>query len=312
MSEATVDVAAAVILRDGETEFLLARRPAGKVYEGYWEFPGGKVEAGEDSRQALVRELQEELGITVTAATPWITRHFSYPHAAVRLHFWRVTAWDGELRALEHSALAWEKIGAKAQVSPILPANDPILKALSLPAVMAITNMIENGEDAELTRLENAVGRGMRLFQLRDKGLPVIERAWFAQAAHAMVHHSGALLLVNDDESLARRVRADGVHFSGRTLKRCWSRPNFEWVGASCHMPEELARAGHLEFDYVLLGPVLPTLTHPGVPPLGWERFAELAAASEIPVFALGGMTLEMLAEARSNGAHGIALMRNW
>ena len=88
-----VEVAAAVMLRAGGTEFLLAQRPEGKVYAGYWEFPGGKVEPGESVRDALIRELQEELGITVTACSPWLTRQFTYPHATVRLNFWRVTAY---------------------------------------------------------------------------------------------------------------------------------------------------------------------------------------------------------------------------
>lgn len=92
-----VEVAAAVMLRGQGREFLLAQRPEGKVYAGYWEFPGGKVEPGETVRQALIRELQEELGITVSECSPWLTRQFTYPHATVRLNFWRVTAWSGEI-----------------------------------------------------------------------------------------------------------------------------------------------------------------------------------------------------------------------
>ena len=98
------------MLRADGSEFLLAQRPEGKVYAGYWEFPGGKVEPGETVREALVRELQEELGISVTACSPWLTRVFTYPHATVRLNFWRVTAWDGEIgitAPLEHSAVDW-------------------------------------------------------------------------------------------------------------------------------------------------------------------------------------------------------------
>lgn len=316
---AVVEVAAAVILRNEGREFLLAQRPEGKVYAGYWEFPGGKLEAGETVREALVRELQEELGITATAATPWLTRQFVYPHATVRLNFWRVTAWEGEIgitAPLEHSAIAWVKCGEPAGVSPILPANDPILKALALPTVMAITNMEENGEDNELSRLESAIGAGFRLFQIRDKGLPGAERAWFAQAAIEMVRSSGALVLVNDDADLAHRIHAHGVHLSAAQSRYRQSRPEAavvgEWVGASCHTAAELAHANDLGLDYALLGPVLPTATHPGMPHLGWEEFARLVAGSAIPVFALGGLSMDMLATAQAHGAHGIALMRNW
>ena len=131
-----VEVAAAILLReiDGNTEFLLAQRPRGKVYSGYWEFPGGKVEPGESLRQALLRELQEELGIKIDRAWPWLSCEFTYPHARVRLKFFRVTSWHGEILPIEHSGFVWMKIGDSAPVSPVLPANGPILRALELPA----------------------------------------------------------------------------------------------------------------------------------------------------------------------------------
>ena len=91
-----VEVAAAV-LQHPDNSFLLAQRPSDKIWAGYWEFPGGKIEPGETPHHALVRELREELGITVTTAYPWLTRVYTYPHATVRLNFFRVTAWSGEL-----------------------------------------------------------------------------------------------------------------------------------------------------------------------------------------------------------------------
>lgn len=309
----TVEVAAAVFCRDDGRQFLLAQRPPGKVYAGYWEFPGGKLEVGETVREALVRELQEEMGVTITACSPWLTREFEYPHALVRIHFWQVQAWEGELQPLEHSAVAWLETGEPPSVTPILPANDPILKALALPSVMAITNMCEHGEDVELGRLEEAVNRrGIRLFQIRDKGLPPIERAWFAQAGWEMVKRSGALMLINDDQGLCRSIGVHGVHLSSTTLRRSRDRPDFAWVGASVHDRDELAHAEKLGLDYAVLGPVLPTQTHPEATTLGWERFAEIVAGTSVPVFALGGLAMDQLHEARAHGAHGIALMRNW
>jgi 8-oxo-dGTP diphosphatase len=312
-----VEVAAAVMLRDtadGE-EFLLAQRPEGKVYAGYWEFPGGKVEPGESVREALVRELQEELGITVTAATPWLTREFTYPHATVRLNFWRVTRWAGEIgitAPLEHSAVSWLSTQAAPKVAPILPANAPILKALALPRVMAITQSAGRGEDFELKRIANGLEQGIRLFQIREKELPPPERAWFAQTIKEMLRHSGAIIVVNDDAALAHAIHANGLHLPSKTLRDCIVRPDFEWVGASCHDAQELAQAAQLGLDYALLGPVLSTPTHPEHAGIGWAGFRELAAGSPIPVFALGGMQQEMLTTAMENGAHGIALMRGW
>ena len=135
--ERWIEVAAAVIERpDGS--FLLAQRPAGKVYEGWWEFPGGKVEVGEPVADALARELHEELGIEVVGAYPWITRTFRYPHGNVRLHFYRVTDWRGEPHSREDQALAWQRMPGLT-VDPILPANGPILASLALPVTMGIT-----------------------------------------------------------------------------------------------------------------------------------------------------------------------------
>jgi 8-oxo-dGTP diphosphatase len=310
-----VEVAAAVMLRADGREFLLAQRPEGKVYAGYWEFPGGKVEPGETVRAALIRELQEELGITVTACSPWLTRQFTYPHATVRLNFWRVTAWDGEIgitAPLEHSAIAWQLAGTAASVAPILPANDPILKALSLPTTMAITNAEHEGTERQLERLEEALIGGLRLIQVRDKSWPQAQRLWFAETVRRLAHSHGALVVINDDEEIARRVGTDGLHLSAASLAACTQRPDFEWVGASCHSTAEITRAGELGLDYALLGPVLPTPSHPDASGLGWIEFARHLAGNTLPVLALGGMKPDMLLAAQEHGAHGIALMRGW
>jgi 8-oxo-dGTP diphosphatase len=310
-----IEVAAAVILRADGSEFLLAQRPTGKVYAGYWEFPGGKVEPGETMRAALVRELREELGISVITCSPWLTRVFAYPHATVRLNFWRVTAWAGEIglsAPLEHDAVDWQKCGKSASVTPILPANAPILKALALPTTMAITMGESEGVERQLERLEEALETGLRLIQVRDKGWPFAQRLWFAEAVRRIAGQRGALVLINDGEDIARRIGADGLHLSAAGLAACLQRPDFAWVGASCHGADELRRAAELGLDYALLGPVLPTPTHPAATGLGWAEFARLIAGTPLPVFALGGMKSGMLAVAQEHGAHGIALMRGW
>ena len=125
-----VDVAVGVLIeRDaqgGEGRFLLTSRPAGKVYAGYWEFPGGKLEADESVDQALRRELREELGITIAAVHPWKIEVMDYPHARVRLHFCKVYDWQGELQMLEDQAMAWQ--GLPVDVTPVLPGTVPVLR----------------------------------------------------------------------------------------------------------------------------------------------------------------------------------------
>ena len=118
------DVAVGVLIKpDGS--FLLTSRPSGKAYAGYWEFPGGKLEAGETVHQALCRELQEELGIVVNASQPWKTELVDYPHALVRLNFCKVYAWTGPLQMRESQQYSWQRL--PVQVGPVLPGTVPVL-----------------------------------------------------------------------------------------------------------------------------------------------------------------------------------------
>lgn len=119
-----VDVAVGVLMR-ADGQFLLTSRPEGKVYAGYWEFPGGKLEAGESIEQALCRELQEELGITIAQAQAWKTQMVDYPHALVRLHFCKVWDWQGELQMREAQSYAWQTL--PVAVTPVLPGTIPVL-----------------------------------------------------------------------------------------------------------------------------------------------------------------------------------------
>ena len=119
-----VDVAVGVLI-DADGRFLLTSRPAGKVYAGYWEFPGGKLEAGESVAAALQRELQEELGITIGRAVPWQVELMDYPHARVRLHFCKVFEWQGEFEMREGQAMSWQTL--PVQVAPVLPGTVPVL-----------------------------------------------------------------------------------------------------------------------------------------------------------------------------------------
>ncbi len=120
----TVDVAVGVLIKPNG-DFLLTSRPPGKVYEGYWEFPGGKLEAGETVEQALRRELTEEIGIIIGAAIPWKVELVDYPHALVRLHFCKVFDWTGELQMHEAQSFAWQIL--PVSVSPVLPGTVPVL-----------------------------------------------------------------------------------------------------------------------------------------------------------------------------------------
>ncbi len=303
-----IDVAVAVLLRPDGT-FLLAQRPRGKVYAGYWEFPGGKVEPGESITVALQREIREELGIEIERAYPWITRIFTYPHATVRLHFHRIFSWRGEPYAVEHEALSWQR-HELITVEPLLPANGPVVRGLMLPDEYAITCAGSLGSERFLARLKTRLRAGLRLIQVREKSLAREETREFARRVIALARPYGARVLVNADVALAHMVGADGVHLTAEQLRARASRPDVPWCGASCHSAEELRLAEAMGADLVVLGPVRPTPSHPDAVLLGWQRFRELAGDAALPVYALGGMQPGNLEMAMSCGAHGIAMMR--
>jgi len=301
-------VAAAVILKpDGR--FLLAQRPAGKPYAGYWEFPGGKVKAHETSEGALRRELQEELGIRAERIYPWLTQVYRYPHATVRLCFHRVVRWSGTPHGRENQQLSWQS-AERVDVAPLLPANGPVLRALSLPPVYAISNIAELGRENFMQRLEQALQNGLRLIQVREKYMPRAELENFAAAVITAARRYQAKVLVNGDIRLAQELGADGVHLTSQQLMALERRPQVEWCGASCHDREQLQRAAALGVDFAALAPVLPTLSHPGAPGMGWGAFAQLVEGYSLPAYALGGMRNHHLSTAWAHGAHGIAMMR--
>lgn len=308
MAGQRIEVAAAVLLRD-DGRFLLAQRPTGKPYAGYWEFPGGKVEDGESAQCALARELHEELAIDVERAYPWITRDYDYEHAAVRLRFFRVLAWHGTLHGREAQDFAWQS-AQELTVSPLLPANGPVLRALALPKVYGISNAAALGAEDYLRRAERALAGGLRLVQFREPALPPPERCTLARAVIELAHGYGARVLFNGDVALARALGADGVHLTSTYLSRLNARPDMDLVGASCHDELELQRAAGLDLDFVVLGPVLPTPSHAGATALGWARFGSLIRDYPLPVYALGGMRESDGVVAWQAGAHGISMMR--
>jgi 8-oxo-dGTP diphosphatase len=301
-----MDVAAAIV-RDADGRVLLAERPHGKPWAGYWEFPGGKIEPGEEPVAALARELHEELGIESEDAAPWITFVYVYPEKRVRLHFFRVSRWHGTPYGREGQRLAWEKPDALT-VNPLLPANERVLSALSLPPVYAITQAGKLGVEEFMVCLKAALERGVRLIQVREREMAPQELFRFARRVVETAHPYGARVLVNGDATVAARAGADGVHLPSRQLMQRAEPPGAFWA-ASCHDALELERAAELGASFVVLSPVLPTASHPGEPGMGWEKFAGLIRNYPLPVYALGGMKVELLDTAMRQGAHGVGLL---
>jgi len=295
-SRNVIEVAAGILIDDRGRVLLMQRLP-GKHLAGLWEFPGGKIEAGETIGEALIRELNEELGIEVLASVPLISLPWRYPEKTVRLHALRVTAWRGEPHAREGHPLRWAAL-RDIDVRTMPPADAPIVTALRLPPYYAIV-------------ATGAVLAPDALWQLR---MPQAGREEVRRVVQNALATNPALrtsLLVNHDIELARELGV-GVHLKASQLSELNERPlpRGSWVGASCHDAQELERAAEMNADFATLSPVCATASHPDAEPLGWKRFAERIADARLPVYALGGVGPDDLERAHAAGAQGVAGIR--
>lgn len=305
-------VAAALTAADGRV--LMQRRAAGAHQGGLWEFPGGKLESGEDRWAGLVRELREELGVVATRGRPLIAVPHAYPDREVLLDVWRITAWEGEPRPLEAQPLKW--VAPSDLGSLALPAADrPVVTALELPSRYLITPDVETDPGAWLQGLVSSVCSTAAMVQVRAPSRSPAEYQRLAGSAidTLRARAPGTRVLLNaDPDTVARVPQADGVHLNVRRMDGLDGRPlpPPRLVGASCHDARELERAQALRCDFAVLGPVKATASHPGATPLGWRTFTSLVASASLPVYALGGLGNGDLEAAWAAGAQGIAAIR--
>lgn len=297
------------ILLDGNKVFI-ARRFPGSHQGGKWEFPGGKIEPGEDTLSALRRECREELGIEVLAADPSMQVHHAYHDRLVLLDVWRITDYRGVPHGREGQEARWASLPELMRLE--FPAADqPILRRLWLPSLYLITDSRRFGKTGFLARLERALQSGARLVQLREPHMTPEEYSEHARITADLCHRYDAKLLLNAEPEWVAPCHADGVHLNSRRLMQCRARPldaRF-WVAASCHNVEELQQAEHLAADFAVLSPVAVTTSHPEAAPLGWEKFMQWRTSVNLPVYALGGMRIQDLEPARRHGAHGLAMI---
>ncbi len=324
-SAAEIAVAVGVIY-NARGEVLITRRHANQHQGGLWELPGGKIEAGEVAYAALQRELHEELGLVVDAARPLIEIPWRYADKAVRLQTFRVISWHADVG---HDFSVQEGVGREQQPwrwqasDALLPdqfpaANRPLLRALQLPSRFLISGRASDRAEW-LRRLRVAYKRGIRWVQIRwpqEWPMPDITdlqhwladiRTAFPQDARDPLH-----LVWNGEPETARLLPVDGVHLNRQALLESIVRPELAWVSASCHSPEELARAAALGLDFVWLSPVLPTPSHPEATGLGWDCFARWVRAAQLPVYDLGGVGEAEITHAQAAGAQGVAAISAW
>ena len=292
-----------VIVRDGGV--LVAWRDEGRHQGGCLEFPGGKVKSGESPEQALRRELMEEIGVAAEAGAPLIRFTHDYGDRRLLLDV-REARIEGD-PARSKRRLEWRPIETLS-TEEFPPANNAILNALKLPSAYAITSA---------PAIEQSFGRllesGVRLILLRAKELDDERYQRLARHFSMQAHEAGAQLLLHDRPGAVEPIGAAGVHLSQAAFSRGRLRsarpvsPN-RWFAVSCHNLEEVCLAEAAGADFCVLGPVRAVSGH--AEPLGFDAFEGVVACARIPVYALGGMSVRDIAEARMRGAQGIAGVR--
>ncbi len=329
-AKAPIDVAVGVVIRrDGAV--LLGQRVPGKPYAGWWEFPGGKLEAGESVEHALARELHEELGLEVNCSLPWVVRGHAYPHATVRLHFRRVVDFTGEPSSREGQAFVWRSPWA-IDVAPLLPATVPVIGWLRTSTLCIESKGASLGEPANCSAIERALGsfadevagRSARgagrersgetatttdpLAALVDASIgtpivlldePSLEPRRFESLFYRLREicaPRGASLLIGDSHPGSFAQAADGVVVSASRLSGCGARPLGRIAVARCRSEADLLLAARLGFDLAILQP---------------GASVELAHCAGLPVYRDVGSGTEAIgariAKAWREGAHGVA-----
>ena len=294
---------------------MVARRPDHLHQGGLLEFPGGKVEPGESVRDALTRELQEELGIEVSPAhvSPLIQIPHDYGDKRVLLDVWQVRAFRGTPVGREGQSVHW--LAPEALEDDAFPAaNRPIIRALRLPTRNLITGDFESAEQC-LVHLESALNRfHLPLVTLRAPQWRDVSYLDLAERCLSLCNSYGSQLMLHGEPHLLQAVPAAGIHLSWLEAEQWRERPvpDGKWLAVSCHNADEIRHARELGADYITLSPVAPTASHPDREPMGWETFGALVREACLPVYALGGMTEDDEAKARNHGAQGIAGIRLW
>ena len=304
-----VNVSVAVLINNNR-QVLLGQRPHPKSWEGWWEFPGGKIEKGETSVDALYREIDEEIGVKITQFKKWVIRKYSHGGNDITLHFFKVYGWEGEVTSKENQKLVWTHL-QNPNVSPILPANLFIQKAFDLPKYYAITNLSETSKKVFFNQLQNRISNGLKMIQVREKNISFDEFKIFSNEVIKICKPKGVKVIINSDVNLAYEIKADGVHLRSKDLISIKKIPKNLIVSASCHTQEEIYIAEKLNINFLVLSAIKKTLSHPDIKPIGWDEFENIANRVNTPIYALGGLGVNDYSVALENGAIGIASQRS-
>lgn len=304
----------AAVIENAAGQVLIQQRSTGP-FAGCWEFPGGKVEQNESLWDALVRELEEELGISAQAGSPLLNTRYAYPERVIDLNIWRVGTWSGTVKSLEQQAFRWCSVDALGSAN-LLPADAPVITALMLPDCWGITPEIDNPDSSAQQRqfvstVEKAVeAHALQLLTLRQPHCTDAQYRRLAECVVTKVGNSCDVLLHGSPDTRLKLVDdlgASGFHFRRRDLHKIpCGRSQLKWLAASCHNQAELTLAANAGVDFAMLGHVAATHSNSDRA-LGWPAFEQLVYDVPVPVYAMGGMAREDIKTAQRHGAQGIA-----
>lgn len=300
------------VIENQQQQVLVAKRKQGTHLQGYWEFPGGKVESYESFKIALRRELYEELGIRAYSMSKLIELQHQYEDRYLHFQIFKVNGFSGQLRSAEAQQLQWV---SEAQLASLdFPAaNSAMLDALIMPANYMIADQ-EILRDQVFSVVNKQLDNGVSLIQYRAG--KENKQTYIANAMQLkdLCAQFEATLICNCELDWIMELNTDGIHLNSQRLRDVFGQPSkyeqLEFFSASCHNEEEVTMANEIGVRCILIGSVNQTQSHIDSPAIGWSRFSQLCFLANSPVYALGGMNLNDLHNARVHGAQGIAAIR--
>jgi len=299
-----------VIYNQTRDKVLISRRRTGVHQAGLWELPGGKLNPDEPPLQALKRELEEELGISIGQTHPLAIVQHDYADRKVRLRVLVIDNWTGTPNGKEGQLIEWVSIDELNSVN-FPQANRHITRLIGLPSLYLITPDKQTYDDRFLQQAFNFLKNGLKLLQFRSKSPVSHQHEQVVRSLVQQCDNHSATLLYNGSADEAVSLGAHGVHLNSVRLMQLQNRPlpDDKWVAASCHNARELEHAVAIGVDFCVLSPVNTPVSHPYQNGFGWRQFQDIAVNSSMPIYALGGIKAEDLAIARNSGAHGIAMI---
>lgn len=292
------------VLRNQNQQILIAKRQTHQFMSGFWELPGGKIEDQESNQAALVRELKEELDIDINNLSHHQSLSHEYEDRKVEVNIYNINNYQGTPIGAEGQEIAWTDIENLSNYK-LLPTMKTFISSITLPNKYWITLSSNHQSDEWVAKFDEKMTQDISLIQLRSK---VVLDTAFITKLYNKCQQNNIKLLLNIPNKSFNETYCDGWHLTTDEILKLSSKPHADkLLGASTHNLEEALKAQEIGADFVVISPVQATQTHPDATPLGWEKAKEVVDKLNIPVYFLGGMSLEDLDRALEIGAQGIA-----